>query len=213
MRIVGAVNVYQDEAFLGECLSALACVADRIVVVDGAYKDFPVYGDSASSTDRTLEIACQYSKVVILPPRKVGGFLPWPGEIEKRNEYLACGSSGEYFLVVDADEIVEGAVDRELLATHKDWGVDLYRAEEPKAHFPIHRLFAWRTGIRYRGTHHAVHIWDRLIHPEKPPLPVFPGLRLRHVQHRRTPERVERKGTYYRALCVGERAFRSEHGL
>ena len=226
MRLVGAVNVYQDAAFLSECLAALRPQVDRLIVVDGAYRDFPIYEEkdkpkTAASTDGTLFAARAVADLVIEAP----GGEPWSDEIAKRNAYLQAGEPGDYLFVVDADEILEGLIDRAALDSRDDWLIELYlvrphidasHGEPPPRDgnpYGIHRAFRWRPGIRYAGTHHAVHVGDALIHPDSLLRDRLPGVRLRHLSARRDPERRARKHAYYDRLAPAERAFRAAHSL
>lgn len=229
MKIIGCVNAYQDAEMLKRSLPVLARLVDRLIVVDGAYADFPIYGGIPTSTDGTLDVARCWTDEIVWRP------TPWENEIEKRNAYL-IGEPGDWYLVCDADEVLEGAIfgraaepscacDRCSRARTRagapvaeatpdgrdDWLVDLYRVEQHDLRQPIHRLFRHRPGIRYAGTHHAVHVGADLVHPDR--LPVVPGLAFRHLTAERPVERVERKGAYYGILGPSERAFRAAHAL
>ena len=221
MRVVGCVNVYQDAAFLEACLAALRPQVDRLICVDGAYLDFPAYGPDAGSTDGTQGIARACGELIEAP-----GGAAWPDEIAKRNAYMAACGPGDYLLVVDADEVLEGELDRTALKARDDWLVELYLVRPsadaglgdppPRDGNPcgIHRAFRWREGIRYAGTHHAVHVGDRLIHPQHDlPQDWLPGVRLRHLSARRDPGRRARKERYYDRLALAERGFRRVHSL
>lgn len=210
MRLIACVNQFEDASFLEQSLPAIRSTVDLLVVVDGRYADYP--GDHPGSRDGSLDIARHYGAHVIEP---VNG-LPWASEIEKRNAYLSVGDPGDYYFVVDADEIVVGHIDRDIMTTHDDWLVDLIRIrkEQPlrqDLRQPIHRLFKHRAGIRYHGTHHAVHIADRLIHPDR--LPLFPGAHFVHRTEYRDDKRNEAKGVYYRTLVKQEITFRERYGL
>jgi len=230
MRVVGAVSFYNETEgnLLARCLAALRPLVDHLVCIDGAYTDFPLHNNSAASTDGSLDVARSRADVLIQSPASG----PWSSEVLKRNVYLGCGQPGDWFLVVDADEIVEGTIDRAMLETRPDWLAQLYRtdlagawrqrmgdeSEEAlrRASIWIHRLFAWRPGIRYHGTHHAVHVGDTLIHPGQLDTEAgarFPGLRIAHHQDERSAERRAVKQTYYDRLRKNEMTFRLGYGL
>ncbi len=229
VRIVGAVNAYQDAALLGACLESLRPVVDAIIVVDGRYRDFPSYGaeDEGGSVDGTLDVArAAGARIIPAPDGK-----PWPSEITKRNAYLNVLGAGDYVLVVDADERVEasGPLDRAVIASRLDWGVQHYREEQftlnkARKHDDenarrlgslwLHRMFAWREGIHYAGTHHIVHIGN---HGWIDPRPFefdetahAPGVRLCHVT-RTDYAREVRKERYYIQLRQSEVAWRVKH--
>lgn len=209
MRVVGAVNCYMDEPLLRDSLPVVRALVDVLVVADGRYEQFPDVWHGAASADGTLELARKYADLVLEAP----GGRPWPSEIDKRNAYLERCRPGDLVLVVDADEVLEGerpgtqpVLDRALAATRTDWLLDLYREEDERLRQPIHRLFAMRDGLRYRGAHHAVHVGDRLVRPVD--LECFPGVVIRHVQRRRCYERSLPKAAYYEWLGNAERGFR-----
>lgn len=211
MRLIGCVNMYQDASFLRRSLAALRRQVDILVCVDGAYAEFPAYGPGPVSTDGSVEVAAECADILILPPAAGGVRRPWPDEIAKRSSYLV-GREGDWYFVVDADEVVEGEVDRAALASKDDWTVMLRRVDDTIPPYGIHRCFRHRAGIRYHGTHHAVHVGDKLVHPETVK-DVLPGVVLAHYQMHRDRDRVERKGEYYRKLAVAEGAFRRQNGL
>jgi hypothetical protein len=216
MRLIGAVNCYQDVDMLKHSLPALRRLVDFLVVVDGAYSGFPLYNDDPESTDDSLALAQEYADHIIFCRKDITGKpVPWFNEIQKRSQYLQVGQPGDYYLVCDADETPTGTVhiNRDELAKQTDWLVVLSRVNDHIKPYPIHRLFQHRRGIRYFGAHHAVHIGPRLIHPKKDHLKIFPGLRLDHLQMLRDRDRVERKGEYYRELQKAEADFRAKEGL
>lgn len=209
MKVIGCVNVYQDATLLARCLAALRPHVDTLVVVDGAYAGFERYGADPASTDGTLELARFAADIVL-------SAAPGDDEIAKRNKYLV-GAEGDYYFVVDADEEVDGVLDRAALSARDDWAVALYRAQEPWVRYPIYRLFRHRTGIAYRGMHCGVHVGDEFINPNKrgivAPGSEIPGLALKHDLFARDADRQRRKNAYYASLRETERAFREAHGF
>lgn len=231
MRLVACINAYQDAPLLGACLESVRAVTDAVVVVDGRYRDFPSYGadDQGASTDGTLDVARAAGATIVEAPDG----KPWPDEIVKRTAYLNALGAGDYALVVDADERVEadGPIDRALLVTRADWTVLHYREEqrelnaarhmkgdEAKAHrsLNLHRLFAWRPGLHYRGTHHVLHYGPGptdFVDPKSidtDDAARFPGLRLCHVT-RTDLVRTARKGRYYAKLAKAEELWRAKY--
>jgi hypothetical protein len=197
-------------------LKRLRPAVDLIVYVDGAYPDFPSYDPKTSaSVDGSLETAREFADVILHGKRRANGtYEPWD-EMAKRNAYLT-GDVGDYYLVVDADEIIEGKtpgskpeIDKALLATRPDWKINIFT--EQKIDWPLHRLFTHRPGIHYRGAHECVHVGPEFIHPERLPKDTFPGIRLVHKRTDRPGERNERKGVYYDKLVSKERVWRAEN--
>lgn len=214
MRIVACVNYYQDVAMLRLSLPALRRQADVLVCVDGAYRGFEPYNSSAASTDGSTELVSKYADILISPPwrPRAGGPFAWDDEITKRSAYLV-GRPGDWYLVVDADEVLEGEVDRAAVRAREDWLVMLKRVGDSTPPYGIHRCFAHRPGIRYRGAHHAVHVLGGMIHPDSL-TEALPGVTLQHHTLERERERVERKGAYYEnALKPLEREFRAANAL
>lgn len=216
MKIVGAINAYQDAPLLALSLPKLRELVDVLILVDGAYSGFPIYDNSAESTDGTLELAGKYVDIVVRCPIDwTGRPLPWQGEFAKRTQYLRA-EENDYYLVCDADEVVEfsgSEIDRDLLYSKADWQIPIVRHDPPPAEYPIHRLFRHRKSICYMGSHEALHVNGTHLHPEKDQFPIFPGLKLRHRQDLRSTDRNERKGEYYRELYHDERPFRLAHKL
>lgn len=188
-------------------------LVDVLVVVDGAYRAFEQYNGTPESSDETLDVVHKLADVVIRCERtSLGSPVAWEDETIKRSKYLR-GEPGDYYFVVDADEVIEGTIDREILATREDWLVE--HSEDVRRHLKkdLHRLFAHRPGVEYRGAHHAVHVGGALIHPSRDVKAVFPGLHLIHIKSQRTQERSERKGRYYDWLVPHEKAARAVLGL
>ena len=73
-----------EEANLADCLASLDGLASQIIVVD------------TESSDRTLEIARQYSAEIASPP-------DWPGFGPQKNRALAM-ATGDWVISLDADE-------------------------------------------------------------------------------------------------------------
>lgn len=88
---LSACMIVKDEAvFLPRCLESIKDVADQIIIVD------------TGSTDRTVDIAREYTQYVY--------FHPWEGDFSKHRNQSLGYATGDWILVVDADE--------ELLADH-----------------------------------------------------------------------------------------------
>lgn len=90
---VSVVVIARDEAErLRACLESVAW-ADELVVVD------------AESTDKTAQIACEFTDRVYV--------RPWPGFAEQKN-FGVEQATGEWILSVDADEEVPGELRQEI---------------------------------------------------------------------------------------------------
>ena len=91
-----------EEEFIGDCLASVSKLVDEIIVVD------------TGSTDRTIEIAESYGAKVL--------HHPWQGDFAAaRNESLAH-ATGDWILVLDADETLpsEGHAELKKALRNKD---------------------------------------------------------------------------------------------
>ncbi len=132
-----------EEQFIGDCLASVHKLVDEIIVVD------------TGSTDRTIEIAESYGAKVF--------HLPWQGDFATaRNESLAH-ATGDWILVLDADEMIPAEGHEELrkaLRSMENVGyalvIENLLGEEGKESQTalIFRLFQNRPDIRYEGIIH-----------------------------------------------------------
>ena len=82
-KISACVSSFNEEEKLEDCLASLAGIADEIVIVD------------SNSTDRTREIAAQYTDRVIIQP-----FLGYVGQ----SNFATEKASHDWILSLDCDE-------------------------------------------------------------------------------------------------------------
>lgn len=93
MKISLAMIVKNEEQYIERCLSSVQDLVDEIVIVD------------TGSNDRTIEIIKQFSNV------KLYEFL-WCDDFSKARNYSIERTTGDYILVLDADEyVVDGSRD------------------------------------------------------------------------------------------------------
>lgn len=191
-KLIACVNVFEEAAFLEGCLRALKEQVDKIVVVDGAYRDYP-HG-KPYSTDGTVEIARQYADVVIETKRA------WYSEIVKRNRYIKELEIGDYAIVIDGDEILEGDVKPQLI--EPDYQISLARIDCVPS-YPIYRIFKMREGLRYWKSHATLFIKGRMLNRKS--LPVLKDCRLKHLTSGRNKQRQLQKQEYYDILTRREK--------
>ncbi|HEV2916650.1 MAG TPA: glycosyltransferase family 2 protein [Candidatus Babeliales bacterium] len=94
-KIVGLIQVRNEEIFIKQCLKALSCYTDAIVILDDA------------STDNTLNIIqslakeCSIEKII-----RNAQWSDWD-ERSNRNKLLAAARSisGTHMIIIDADEM------------------------------------------------------------------------------------------------------------
>ena len=201
MRVIGCVSVFNEVLMLADVLAALKPHVDMTVVADGPYRAFPHH--RPASDDGTLDIAHELADVLITKAR------PWIDQVEKRNSYL-IGSEGDWYFVIDGDEIVEGELDREKLTGEHGHMVMLEQPDIPDR--PVFRLFRHRRSLAYTHTHTL--LWSPetgYIRPDEHP--VIDGLRIRHRNMERPQERVKDKGVWLRWQKEHEREARSRFHL
>lgn len=132
-----------EELFLEDCLASVRDVVDEIILVD------------TGSTDRTVEIAERFGAKVF--------HFPWNGDFAAaRNESLAH-ATGDWILVLDADETIPAESHAELkkvLRNRENAGYSLIienllgKDGEKSQMALIFRLFQNRPEIRFEGIIH-----------------------------------------------------------
>lgn len=107
-KLVVLAQTYNEERFIGRYLEEAGKIADGIVLFDDG------------STDRTVELAVHPKLFLVVRREKNKGF----NDLENRNFLLSIAESlpSEWFLFLDADEVVEGSYHRkfEKLLQRKD---------------------------------------------------------------------------------------------
>jgi hypothetical protein len=142
MAIIACINCYNDWPLIKGCVESIYDQADRIIAVDGKYKDFP--NDKWYSTDGTIEYLSSLEKVELV-------FAADLYEADKRNVYMDMLESGDTVLILDGDEYVEGSIKK------LDKGIDigLVKLGEPEGKYKrlATRFFKYRKGLRHNGIH------------------------------------------------------------
>lgn len=191
--IIGCVSVWNEAELLGGCLETLARAgAERIVVLDGVYETFLEHGLQdgdglgGGSVDGTEGVTRGFGAEWI-------GAREWVCEAEKRNVFFGLGRPGDWYVVVDADERMEGRLPefvsgrRYVLRIEggewRAWGL---------------RIFEHAGRLRYAGANNAVWLgMERLMaaRAERVPEDVC---RLVHRGDLRRGERVGSRARYNR---------------
>lgn len=106
--VTACLNVFNEATTLEESMRSVAPFVDRILIIDGAYKDFPYNGNNGASDDGTLELVRRLQKewdrpVIELVEAPAGG---WENEMVKRTVYCDLVEEGAWLFILDADETV-----------------------------------------------------------------------------------------------------------
>lgn len=138
------INSFNDVETIERCIKSLK--GFEVHVFDGKYKDFP--GTNIHSSDGTRKIAKDLGATV-------HAAQPNETQCEKRTRMLSVVADGEYFLKIDADEVL---LNPETLP--KEFTKDVYWAWEISTlysePFTKPRIFKKVPGMHIAGKHHYV---------------------------------------------------------
>lgn len=190
--IIGCVIMFDDSVALVEaCLKALAKVTDKIVVVDGAFAEFP--HKNFNTTDGSLVAANIYADKIISAPGRA-----WHDQVEKRNAYLKEAAVGNYLVLVDTDEIITGKKPARLTK-------DVYKIKLTTEHGGMKlpqmacRLIKMTEGLHYEKKHNVLLDGKgKLISHPSEDTPLHEGLSIEHTPESRGAERLAKDGQYLR---------------
>jgi hypothetical protein len=158
MKLIACYSVYNEAKYLEESLKSIKGKVDYIVVVDGAYKNFPHI--KPYSTDDTIKIARRYADQVILNPMKPNSIaeLSWENQIQKRNKYL-IGDPGDVYLAIDGHEIWYGELS-------PPFGNCRIKTIKGNYNLDTFRMYVHEDGIEYRNKHYEVWVGEKLLNDE-----------------------------------------------
>ena len=206
-ELIGCMSVFNERASIEAAMRSLATVVDRIVVVDGAVEEHPGHGRSTDGTVEVVEVvrrslACPVSLTVV----------PGLPEHEKRSVYFGAGAAGDWYFVLDGDEILSAdahEMRRAMARTRADsLTVELLTLEPGHAPGPswrTPRLFRHYDGARYRPDHCEVWAGQRCIMSHNRPRPSTeedcPGALITHLPFIRGEARNRLRDTYHENLA------------
>lgn len=207
-RIIWCISVYQSYDLLQQSIPALPRASnDLLVIVDGAYLKWP--HTVPYSTDGTLEYCKEYADILITTKK------PWRTEWEKRNSYFV-GGEGDYYVVVDSDEIWTGPrpdLGSENL-NEEAYNLRLRRWRKDDKlcpHFDpclVFRVYKSSPDLYIYGAHNAIWRGSRLL--TRQAWNPIDGIMLEHKAEWRNKEYLDNKGVYYReGLGQDEGEFRA----
>lgn len=171
MRFHALINLYNDRVFLAACLESLIDFTDSIIIADGAYRlyyeRFKEFDPQAQpySTDGSLAIIKGFRG---LPDIQIlnNGYECWENQAVKRTALLDAVPIGDWFLIIDADEMMCGDVQEGLERIYESGclcaNMPLYNpgTEVERVTRQWHpRIFKKLDGMNYKGTHW--HLRDR----------------------------------------------------
>ena len=116
-KVHAVITTYNDHVSLPFTLDSVKDSVDSIIIVDGAYKSYLKnylrYEKDAKpwSTDGTLEMIKILQKN--LPPItliETPNGQPWMNQVEKRNASIEAVPTKDWFIIVDSDEMLYGAI-------------------------------------------------------------------------------------------------------
>jgi hypothetical protein len=184
MKLHALLNLYNDRSFLGACLESLKDTVDRVVVADGAYKLYYerykefVPDALPASTDGSLQIIESFKglpETLYLHPDG-GRDACWANQVIKRTALIDAVPVGDWFIIIDADEMMMGDFQESMEATYDSGCVvascPLYN---PGTHMERvipqwhPRVFKKTENMHYKGTHwHLRDKFDRIIEEKYP---------------------------------------------
>jgi len=198
--LVATIITYNDISTIKSCIDSVKDKVDRIVIIDGKYRDFP--GEDEISTDGTVEYIANISGDYNIIFRYVEGF----DEVAKRNMYMAYLKNGDICLNLDADEVLTGDIPE--LTT--DMGrIMVGERGQARRHLRTCRFFRFREGLHYWGRHTLIldkdeKVFADLQHAGDYTVEKIMGFELLHRNDLRSAERERDKKIYYKILAARE---------
>ncbi|HPI31827.1 MAG TPA: tetratricopeptide repeat protein [candidate division Zixibacteria bacterium] len=183
--------VRNEEELLPGCLASIRDWVDEIIVVD------------TGSTDRTAAIAQEYGAKVF--------HQAWEGDFAKHRNYSLAQATGDWILVIDADERFSEAdvpAIRRYLDDPRARAIAVNILNAAGAHgelttfLPSVRLFRRELGLRYEGIVHN----QLLLDPAEPV--VRAAATIEHLGYALAPEKMRAKAE--RTLTLLERQLRED---
>lgn len=202
-QLVGVMSVYNDNVLLRRCLPQMLEFCNRVVVVDGSYKGFPVQG---LSDDGTLDYL---RETVASDPRLTIVEAFGLDENDKRSLYLTA-DAGDWYFMLDADEEIQERGDIEQVLDGTDaFTVRVSLTRPYSGHtYEVPRFFRHEPGMRYGHEHWHIYAPDgRCLysHDENGDKVVtstetYAPFVIQHNMHLREQARKEMKAVYFNHL-------------
>lgn len=155
----------------------------RIIAIDGAFKYFP--HDEPYSTDGSLQMAQRYADHVVCVNRV------WDSQIEKRNEAFKYIEPGEYFFIIDTDEVLRGQL--KVMGDYTN-----IKIHEKRSDYWRVRLIKYKSGMQYYGVHSVIAYDNKVINHKDfndCAIDLIDGY-IEHTPENRSPERQIQDADY-----------------
>ena len=199
--IAGCIITYRDWPLIKDCVESLKDKVDKIIVVDGRYKDFN--SDFDYSDEETIKYLLSIKNLRLI-------FGDITDEVTKRNRYLSQLSDGDIVLNLDSDEVLIG----ELPELKSDFGIlDLVDGYGRHVQKRATRFFRYRKGMEYKYCHYTMYYDNKIVNKlQKVVNPDFSfeyisSCKILHNWHLRSDERKYMKEIYYKKLIIKESGF------
>ena len=195
--LIATITTYNDMPLIKDCIKSVIDKVDKIVVIDGRFKDFP--GSSSISTDGTIQYLSGMDKIEIMVVTDLD-------EVEKRNVYLGFLDDGDICLNIDADEVLITGLPK-LTA---DIGIiQVGEKGDKQRHIRSNRFFRFRKGLHYWGTHKMLldkdgRLFANLQRVGTSYTSQKTKVEFLHNNHMRDYNRIKDKKVYYQILMKRE---------
>lgn len=184
------------------CVESVYNQVDRIIAIDGKYKDFPNY--NWYSTDGSIEYLLSLEKVELV-------FAADLYEANKRNVYMDMLDPGDTVLVLDGDEYVEGKINR----LDKWTDIGLVKLGEPGGKYKrlATRFFRYRKDLRHNGIHFILEAGGKWFNNRCHAVNGFKEknintFKINHLHRKRPKTRKEQKAEYRISCRAREGQFK-----
>ena len=200
--LIGCIITYNDWPLIKDCVDSITGKVDKIIIVDGKFKDFP--GDDKVSTDGTIKYLSGLDNVELIITTDLN-------EVEKRNVYIGCLDDGDTVLNLDADEVLIGNISK----LESDFGIiDLKDGHSKHIQRRATRFFKFRTGMRYENVHYTLYYNGQMINKLQQVISkdftsqLIKDFYVLHNWHQRIDLRKHNKSIYYKKLIKNEAGFK-----
>ena len=195
--LIGVIITYQEARFITRSIKSLQPYCKRIIVVDGAYADYPRFLPEHRSTDGTQEIARNLGAEVIESD------VPWKDQVVKRNVYINEAKNNDIIIHIDADEQWVGKPN--FRGDYPGYQVPVIESVSKKQDHWI-RVFTKTPQLHYEGGHNLLFDGDNMLRPVH--CPIMKDVEIKHCKYMRGKERIDKNWEYYYTQTEQEREFR-----